>query len=556
MAEPIELPNDVTALDDDQLSEILDGARSEFAQLSAQDTITDDSLARMRALAATVDGIRTEQAARIQAAQQAAAEIETLAAQIRGDDGAPAEPAAEPAEEPAQETASAEPTPAPVEQPPAAPEAERTASATLSRPALNLGAVRRAQPRVLPEPPAPTTHITAAVDVPGYTPGADLNFDDVVRGINSRATALKTAGGGVGQVISYRHPYPKDTIVTDSSSAPEGTTVAMAASAQSRLPQGDLVASGGWCAPSETLYELTGVSCPDMLWDAPEIQLARGGLRYYKPLSLDVSAMTWVHTEADDIAGNEKPCYRIPCPDPVEVRCDAVGVCLEAGILTQRHFPELISWYLQNAMVAHEIRIRQELFAQALATATPVTMPQTMGALSAVFAAVALQAADMIERHSLCETSSLEVVFPWWSRNLFLADLARRNGVGVDEVTVADVQALFTPLGVRIQWARNLAPAVPNDIGALTPATEWPDSINFLIYPAGGLVIGRGEEINLGVIHDSSKFVTNDYTALFAEECVALVNRSVDTRVVTVPVCPTGETGAQTLIACGSGDAS
>ncbi|WSB84148.1 major capsid protein [Streptomyces cellulosae] len=194
MADPIELPTDVTALDDEQLLEILDGARSEFAQMSAQDTITDDSLARMRALAATVDSIRSEQVARIEAAQQAAAEIETLAAQIRGDDGAPAEPvAAEPAEEPQQETASADPAPAPaaVEQPLAAPEAERTASATLSRPALNLGAVRRAQPRVLPEPSAPTTHITAAVDVPGYTPGADLNFDDVVRGINSRATALK-----------------------------------------------------------------------------------------------------------------------------------------------------------------------------------------------------------------------------------------------------------------------------------------------------------------------------------------------------------------------------
>ncbi|MFE7511289.1 major capsid protein [Streptomyces sp. NPDC057540] len=173
------------------------------------------------------------------------------------------------------------------------------------RPALDLSGVRRRQPRVLPLPPAPGTHVTAAVDVPGYTPGSDLNFDHVVRGINSRATAPKTAGGGVGQVISYQHPDPQETIVTDSSSAPEGTTSAMTASVQSRLPKGDLVASGGWCAPSETLYELTDTACRDMLWDAPEIQLSRGGLRYYKPLSPDASSMTFVHTEADDIAGNE-----------------------------------------------------------------------------------------------------------------------------------------------------------------------------------------------------------------------------------------------------------
>ncbi len=260
--------------------------------------------------------------------------------------------------------------------------------------------------------------------------------------------------------------------------------------------------------------------------------------------------MTFVHTEADDISGATKPCFKIPCPDPVEMRCDAVGVCLEAGILTQRHFPELVNWYLRNAMVAHEIRLRSVLFQQALASATPVTLTQSFGAVSAVFAAVALQAADMIERHSFCDSISLEVVFPWWSRNLFLADLARRNGCCIDQVSTADVQDVFSPLGVRIQWARNLAPAVPTDIGAATPATAWPDEIQFLIYPSGQLQIGRGEEVNLGVIHDSTKFSTNDYTALFSEECVGLVDRSVDTRIVTVPVCPSGETGGQTVLAC------
>ncbi|MFF4900441.1 major capsid protein [Streptomyces sp. NPDC001068] len=542
-----DIPEDVTALDDEALAQALDGARAAFAALSGQDVIEGDAMTRMRALAACVEGIRTEQTARVEAATQAAAEIEALAAQVRGEE--PTAPAAPEGETPAEPTAAATQEPA-APAAPAAPDATASAAVVPQRPALNLSAVRRAQPRVLPDAPPPGTTITAAVDVPGYTPGSALDFDDVVKGINTRATALKTAGGGVGQVISYHHPFPADSIVTDSSSAPEGTTVAMTASTQSRLPQGDLVASGGWCAPSETLYELTDTSCPDMLWDAPEIQLARGGLRYYKPLSLDVSALTWVHTEADDIAGNTKPCYKIPCPSPVEVRCDAVGVCLESGILTARHFPELIAWYLRNSMVAHEIRLRQVLFAKALATATPVTMLESMGALSAVFGAVALQAADMIERHSLCETTALEVVFPWWSRNLFLSDLARRNGVGVNEVSVADVQALFSPLGVRIQWARGLAPAVPTDIGGVNPATAWPDSINFMIYPAGSLVIGRGEDINLGVIHDSTKFSVNDYTALFAEECVSLVDRSVDTRIVTVPVCASGETGAQTLVAC------
>lgn len=534
-----EIPEDITALSDDELAEALAGAVEAFDAKSQSTTVTTKDLDSLRSLATVVDSIRTEQASRREAAEQAAAEIDALAAQVRGGDAEPAE------EAPAEETAAAEPEP----EPEAAPKATASA-AVIQRPALDLSNVRRRQPRVLPEPPAPGTTITAAVDVPGYTPGAALNFGDITTGIISRANALKTAGGGVGQVISYRHPYPQELIVTDSSSAPEGTTVAITAANQRRLPQGDLVASGGWCAPSETVYDLVDVACPDMLWDAPEIQLARGGLRYYKTPSLDIGSMTWVHTEADDISGATKPCFKIPCPAPTEVRCDAVGVCLEAGILTQRHFPELVSWYLRNSMVAHEIRIRQVLFQKALAAATAVTMAPSMGALSAVYAAVALQSSDMIERHSLCESTSLEVVFPWWARGLFLTDLARRNGVRVDEVNDAQIQALFTELGVRVQWARGLSPAVPTDIGGATPVTNWPDAVQMLIYPAGSLQIGRGEEVNLGVIHDSTKFSKNDYTALFAEECVALVNRSVDTRRVTVPVCPSGETGAQTDVVC------
>ncbi|WP_405893709.1 major capsid protein [Streptomyces sp. NBC_00104] len=544
-----EIPADVTALDDEQLAEALAGARNSFAALSGQDSVDETSLVRMRALATAVEDIRTEQGARVQAAEQAAAEIESLAATIRGED-----PSAEPVVEAPEETAAAA-APAPVVE--LEPALAATQATSLSvRPPLNLAHVRSRQPRVLPEPPAPTTSITAAVDVPGYTPGQELSFDHITAGIISRANALKTAGGGVGQVISYRHPWPQELIVTDSSSAPEGTTVAITAANQRRLPKGELVASGGWCAPSETIYALTDVACPDMLWDAPEIQLARGGLRYYKTPSLDVGALTWVHTEADDISGAEKPCFKIPCPDPTEVRCDAVGVCLEAGILTQRHFPELVSWYLRNSMVAHEIRIKQVLFQQALSLATAVNLAPTFGALSAVYEGVALQAADMIERHSLCETTALEVVFPYWSRQLFLTDLARRNGVDICNLDPRCIQDVFDTLGVRVQFARGLNPAVPDDIGGANPATAWPGEIKFLIYPSGSLQIGRGEEVNLGVIHDSTKFKTNDYTALFAEECVALVDRSVDTRVVTVPVCPDGATGAQLEMVCAAGTSS
>jgi len=540
-----ELPEDITQLGDDALAELLDGAVQAFDARSNSSTVTPDDLEQLRRLATAVNDIRAEQAARREAAEQAAAEIDALAAQVRGttpDD----EDDAEDGEGEGEVEASATPDPDPE------PAREVAATAVISprRPVLDLSGVRRRQPRVLPPDPNPRPEITASVDVPGYQPGQALDMDGVTEGIIRRANALKTAGGGVGLTASYRLPFQRELIVNDSSSGTEGTRAVVLAADQSRLEGGNLVASGGWCAPSETVYTLTNMSCPEMLWDLPEIQLARGGLRFFPMPSLDVGAMTWVHTEADDISGATKPCYKIPCPEPVEVRCDAVGVCLESGILTQRHFPELVAHYQRLTMIAHEMRIKQELFNQAVTSATPVTIAPTFGAFSALFAAVALQAADMTERLSLCENINIEVVFPWWSKNLFLADIARQNGVSACDIDARCVVDAFAKLGVSIQWARGLSPAVPTDIGGATPAPDWPAQIPFLIYPAGTFQAGRGGEISLGVIHDSAKFQTNDFTALFAEECIALIVRNDEARIVTVPVCPSGQTGDQIGITC------
>lgn len=555
MTERFTVPETFSDLDDTQLSDLLAQTTTEFQALRALDTVGAEDMDQIRALATGARRIREEQASRLEAAQQAAAEIDTLAAEFAPP--TPPEPEEEPVVEPEGEpVAAADPGAGEPTAPAADPEpAPVTASAR-----MNLARVRERQPRVIPpqqQTQALEPYLTASVDVPGYRPGTRMDFADLTPGAINRATALAAQRGGVGIVASYHHPFPDDLIVSDPGSVPQGTTVAMHAGSQARLPKGDLVASGGWCAPSETEYSFLQTACPDMLWDAPEIQLARGGLRYFKTPSLDVAALTWVHTEADDIAGNAKPCFKIPCEDPVEKRCDAIGICIEAGILTQRHFPELVSFYLRQALVGHEIRVKSELLNQVAVSATAVTIAATWGAISPLFAAVALQAADMIERHSLCDNISLEVVLPWWTRNLMLADLARRNGVALEEVSAADVQAVFTPLGVRVQWARGItntlplgAPPVNVGIGGPAPALVWPDEVQFLIYPAGQIQIGRGAEVNLGVIHDSAKFSTNDYTAAFSEECVTIIDRSVDTRLVTVPVCPSGETGAQTLLSC------
>lgn len=563
MADIYELPDDVSQLSDDALEENLAAAVRSFRSVSNTNVVTPQTLPNLRTLKASIQALKDEQQARLTAAAEAAAEIDALTADVFGDDEQDATAdasgdetdgdAAADEQDETDATASADDVHVITD---AQPAGAVTAAAATRRTSLNLSAVRAKQggaggslSRFIQPETRETIEIVAAVDVPGYRPGQDIDLAQITEGVIRRSTSLKTAGGGVGMVASYRLPFADELIVKDSSSAPEGSMATMKAADQRRLNGGDLVASGGWCAPSETVYDITDIACPDMLWDLPEIQVSRGGLRFFRTPALDVAALTWIHTEQDDIAGNTKPCFEIPCPAPLEVRAEAQGVCLQAGILTERFFPELIDWYVRNSMVAHEIRLKSSAYERARTASTAVTTTASFAAFSAVYGAVALQAADMIERYNLCESTQLEVVFPWWTRNLFLADIARQQGVKPSDLDPSIITAAFARLGVQVQWARGLTPDVPTNIGGAVPATGWPADVEFLIYPSGNFQLGRGPEVNLGVIIDSTTVATNDQK-IFSEEAVMLVDRLGLSRRVTVVVCPNGAIGAAQAAAC------
>lgn len=552
MAEIYELPEDIGALSDEDIEKHITAAARDMTQIAKAEMATSKTLPTLRTLSESIQKLKAERDERLTAATETAEAIDALMAETFGET---VEAEAETVEAEAETVVAEVIEPTAIIDPPAV-----TASARRS---LNLSAVRAKQStggtlsRYLPQEEVTGIEIVASVDVPGFRPGEDIDIEQIVEGAMRRATGLKTSGGGTGMVASYRLPFPDALVVKDSSSAPEGSKAVMLAAKQSRLPQKDLVASGGWCAPSETIYDITDIACPDMLWDAPEIQLNRGGLRFFRTPTLDVAALTWTWTEAQDIAaatqpaGPEKPCFVIPCPAPLDVRAEAVGVCLSVGILTQRFFPEMVDWYVRNAMIAHEIRVKSEMYLQARnsAATVAVTMPATGGfaTFSAVYGAVALQAADMIERHNLCDGTELEVTFPFWLKNMFLTDIARRDGKDPLTVTEADIQSAFSDLGVRVQFARGLTPDVPTNIGGATPATAWPADVEFLIYPAGNFQIGRGPEVNLGVIIDSVTVATND-EKIFSEEAVVLIDRMGLARRVTVTVCANGEVGARTAV--------
>ena len=88
----------------------------------------------------------------------------------------------------------------------------------------------------------------------------------------------------------------------------------------------------------------------------------RGGIQFTKgpqlgDLLLEAN-LGWVMTEAEVEAGvTPKPIYDIECPDWDEVRLDATGYAIRAGLLTNSAYPELVRRYLALGLIVHARRM-------------------------------------------------------------------------------------------------------------------------------------------------------------------------------------------------------
>lgn len=554
----IELPEDVTTLSDKDIAKLLKDVAKKFAPFNDEGrTITAEDLAVMNALVEQKELLQGEQTTRATAAAEAEAQRKALVERMGGGEGdeepaegeqeeAPAEEA--PAEQPAQEEA-----PAPQAEVPSqgtAPQAEAQEAIAASAKKPGKAALR---PRTVPasktkveETPSHIT-IVASSDVPGVPTGKELDRNGLSEALHARARNLRDGSDQV-VVASIVNNAPKNDVtkVLDD----EGIRKAWA----SAHDADSMVASGGWCAPSETVYDFVCdfEALPDAL-DLPSITARRGGLRYpISPLLSDVyndinSGFTW--TEADDIAaatpgGPTKPCFTIPCPDFDEVRLQAQGICVTAGNLTDRAYPELTNRYVDLVMTAHAHRMNALTIAKVrdASTAVTPTVDADLGAAESLWGSVEFLVNRFRDSFFAGNDFTLEGVLPRWARSVIRRDIARRNGVSDYNVTDAQIAAAFAEIGARFQFVSNYQPLAAD-------ALAYPTNVEFLLYPAGAHTRLDGGSLDLGVVRDSTLNATNDYTAAWTEEFWAVVSRCASYR-VNVPVCANGHTGIQTDFTC------
>lgn len=545
-----QIPEDLLTLSGEELSALIEEAKSQFNELYESEDISNEVLEKMEFLANSIEDLvndqnrRTSEAKREALSNKAsvtAAEAEVVEAAV--------------VEEVVTEAAETVEVEAAVEEAPVVEEVVVEAASKAAEvvvPAVETtdskeGLVAANKPNVNVSVPerGPSVVIAAAVDVPQFYVGQRLDPVTLADAIHNKARMLSDSRGNqtVYPVATIERPFLPEYDLEGHDIATQWDMIAEGAKPAA------LTAAGGWCAPSQIVYDLFETECPtesDWLYRLPTFRVTRGGVRW--PVFINHDPLFnpgFVWTEANDIAATSgtptKPCVRIPCPTFTECRLDATGLCITAGNLIDRAYPEQVRWFLSRALRAYERNSSIRQLNLVLADTVPVAIGATFGAASALLSAVLLQAADFREANGLCPTMTLDAVFPQWTKDILRADIARQQGtLNLGSLpSVEEVQGWFAAAGLNVQFI-NYWQTIPGN-----PALVWPASLQFLIGYPGSYVRFDGGRLDIGVIRDSVLNSTNDFTAVWFEEFYCVGRRGPQSRLVTVPLCPLGEVGGR-----------
>lgn len=363
-------------------------------------------------------------------------------------------------------------------------------------------------------------------------------------------------------IASLSVPFPDELVA---SAGVELSQVLRTAVDEKRLEGESLVAAGGWCAPSTTLYDIPG-SLTDAnagLLDLPEISVERGGVRFRRQVDYGSiysggnvgRVMTEAMSESADAEDYTKVFYRVDCPDFVEARADAVYTGISAGILQNHAYPEEVEAQVAEAIAAHGHRVN-EISLEAMealfggAGHNPVDLSGTFGPSTVGASLNGIEWVIVNERTRLRASESLrfKVVLPIWYKMVFRADYANRAGIdNALEVSDAQIEAWFSLRGASVDWVYDWQDALSGNgtgVGSTATATSLPTTVKAMIYPEGTIVRGRGDIINMEAVYDSVGLTTNDFLRLFMEESLLIAWRAYRGSLVTLPLAASGATGA------------
>jgi hypothetical protein len=564
-------PFDATALDDDALSAEFSRVRERGNELSAQDTLTADETAELTELASRVTAVQAEQEARTAAAQVTQASRDVFAS---------------------LPDVTIEPDPEPVVE--AVP-----ATVTASAPAVP--SVAQLAPAVPPVAPVPQVRasefsITLTPDGAGAIGkryGDETTVKEVAKAVAKSFQVYGQAGGGQSAkraIAQFTRTRDESLHLTGESNERDYATLSRL-TRENRLDGGSLLASwkkqvdagasltaaAGWCAPSENLYDLCSLWSMDGMLDLPTATATRGGFNYTnQPLysTIDAAASFTILTEAQVIADTAKNCAEIPCPTFTDTRLDVAVTCITASFLQAAGYPELVETWVDGTLTNHAHKLNENIIGRIVTQAGAATVIPPQGDLTgtgaaglgndssvtaSVLSAVDLAAEDMRYQSRMPFSQTFEVILPHWILVQVRADIIRKNGWNAANAAVVDSQIMswFAARNIRPQFVYDWQDAQSGQAtgpGGAAALTLLPTTVNFLIYPAGAVVLARQDVVTLSNVYDSDNITQNLYTRLFAEEGFATLFPCGPVRQYTAQACPSGTTAFQAYTNCAAPD--
>jgi hypothetical protein len=374
-----------------------------------------------------------------------------------------------------------------------------------------------------------------------------------------------TAGvyGNRVRVARILGEYPEDRILTEmDGSSTEDKIEAVVAAGQDPSSWTDaVVASGGWCAPTEVDYGLIQISeaSRPVRDSLPSFQATRGGIRVatsptlgaidvsYDASDEDAAISIWDNDTDEDPDGATKGIQTIDCPEFTEYLTQAVVKRLRFGNFGARAFPENVAQFNELALVAHS-RVGETVLLDGIkAASTAVTVAQSFGAARDIAEAIKRAAAAYRSRHR-APGVVLRALVPRWVTTLGDVDLMR--GLQSDAAFVRDGESIFRAMisgaGVNVTFYDDTPTTGDSQIfgaqaaGALNP---FPGTVQWGLYDEGHHLFLDGGALDLGIVRDAALNATNDYET-FVETFEGLAHRGVESLWITSTVCPDGTSSA------------
>lgn len=324
-----------------------------------------------------------------------------------------------------------------------------------------------------------------------------------------------------------------------------------------RRREGNLVASGGLCAPVQPYYNLQMVSqaMRPVRAALPAFNAERGGIRFARPATLAaVTTGVGVRTAAQDEAGGTnatKTCQVIDCPGFEEVDVQIIYHCLQFGNLGARTFPELLTQWNNLTLAAHARLAETELLTGIDTASEQVTASDLgLGASATLFSQIATAAAAMRSRHRMDPEAVLRILLPWWSVYLIVSDVFRGQFQRW-EVDQARVVALLRSLDVEPSFYIDGASGRSQVFGTQPDGSllPFPTTVVWYLYPEGSFLFVDSGTLELGLVRDSVLNSTNDFQ-IFGETFENVAFIGVESMAVESTTCDSGTVSLPDNVAC------